>query len=80
MNLEDLAIGAVRVYQRTGNRLSRIKINGTALYKSPCKFEPNCSNYMIESIRKRGVWRGIPKGLYRILRCNPFSEGGFDPV
>ena len=45
-----------------------------------CIYTPTCSTYMIEAIEKRGVFIGTLKGLYRILRCNPFSKGGFDPV
>lgn len=47
---------------------------------SVCKFEPSCSNYMYKSVEKYGVFRGLYLGLSRILRCHPFSKGGFDPV
>jgi putative membrane protein insertion efficiency factor len=45
-----------------------------------CRFHPTCSDYMIEAIRKKGALRGICRGAWRILRCNPFCAGGFDPV
>lgn len=45
-----------------------------------CKYTPSCSEYMAESIEKKGVMRGVPKGIWRILRCNPWSRGGYDPV
>ena len=45
-----------------------------------CRFEPTCSAYMVESIKKRGVLIGLLKGFYRILRCSPLSKGGYDPV
>ncbi|HBB27353.1 TPA: membrane protein insertion efficiency factor YidD [Candidatus Gracilibacteria bacterium] len=45
-----------------------------------CKYIPTCSEYMVESIEKRGVVRGILKGIWRVLRCNPWSHGGYDPV
>ena len=45
-----------------------------------CRFVPSCSEYFIDAIRKRGPWVGTLKGLWRILRCNPFCKGGFDPV
>lgn len=45
-----------------------------------CKFYPSCSNYAIEAFQKRGVFAGIYLTTKRILRCNPFSKGGYDPV
>ncbi|MED5576188.1 MAG: membrane protein insertion efficiency factor YidD, partial [Planctomycetota bacterium] len=44
-----------------------------------CRFHPSCSQYTIEAIEKYGVVRGILKGAYRILRCNPWNPGGDDP-
>jgi putative membrane protein insertion efficiency factor len=62
-------IGLVRVYQWT---LSPI-------FGRQCRFEPTCSHYMIGAVEKYGVVRGVLKGLWRILRCNPFCRGGHDP-
>ncbi|MFH0814933.1 MAG: membrane protein insertion efficiency factor YidD [Candidatus Falkowbacteria bacterium] len=45
-----------------------------------CRFNPTCSEYARQSIKKYGVIRGGLKAVYRILRCNPFSKGGNDPV
>ncbi|MDD2565632.1 MAG: membrane protein insertion efficiency factor YidD [Candidatus Gracilibacteria bacterium] len=45
-----------------------------------CKFTPSCSDYMKESIEKKGVFKGVFKGTWRILRCNPWNKGGYDPV
>jgi putative membrane protein insertion efficiency factor len=45
-----------------------------------CKYEPTCSAYAVESIERFGVLRGTLLGAWRLLRCNPFSHGGFDPV
>jgi len=44
-----------------------------------CRFEPSCSNYMIQAVRKYGFWKGMFKGAWRIVRCNPFCAGGYDP-
>lgn len=45
-----------------------------------CRFTPTCSCYMIEALREHGPVRGLGLGLWRILRCNPFCKGGYDPV
>jgi len=45
-----------------------------------CRFYPTCSNYSIEAIEKYGILKGGLMSLWRILRCNPFSKGGYDPV
>jgi len=45
-----------------------------------CRFTPSCSAFAIEAIQKKGVVVGSVKAVYRILRCNPFSKGGYDPV
>lgn len=45
-----------------------------------CKFYPSCSNYTIDAINKYGSLKGIYLGTKRILRCNPFNKGGYDPV
>ncbi|WP_170270176.1 membrane protein insertion efficiency factor YidD [Heliorestis acidaminivorans] len=45
-----------------------------------CRFMPTCSEYAIQAIEKYGIWRGIGKALWRILRCHPFHPGGYDPV
>ncbi len=45
-----------------------------------CKFKPTCSQYAIEAITKFGVIKGTGKTILRIIRCNPFSKGGYDPV
>lgn len=45
-----------------------------------CRFEPYCSEYTYQAIEKYGIIKGILMGSYRILRCNPFTKGGYDPV
>jgi hypothetical protein len=65
------AIAPIRAYQRF---LSPLKMRPT------CRFAPTCSCYAIEAIEKRGVVVGLAKAFWRLLRCNPFSRGGYDPV
>jgi len=45
-----------------------------------CRYEPTCSAYATQSIRRFGPARGLLLACWRLLRCNPFSHGGFDPV
>ncbi|MGH2976186.1 MAG: membrane protein insertion efficiency factor YidD, partial [Solirubrobacterales bacterium] len=45
-----------------------------------CRYEPTCSAYAVESIERFGATRGALLASWRLLRCNPFSHGGFDPV
>ena len=45
-----------------------------------CRFEPTCSHYACEAIRRYGVVRGTGWALLRLLNCHPFHPGGFDPV
>ncbi len=45
-----------------------------------CRYEPSCSAYAAESVRRFGAVRGTLLASWRLLRCNPFSHGGFDPV
>jgi putative membrane protein insertion efficiency factor len=45
-----------------------------------CRYYPSCSNYAIEALRVHGALRGTGLAVWRVLRCNPFSDGGVDPV
>ena len=65
-----LGIGAVRVYQWTLR----------PLIGSHCRFWPSCSEYAVEALRVHGAARGTVMAAKRILRCNPWHEGGVDPV
>ena len=62
--------GIVKFYQ---NNLSGLK-------RPCCKYIPTCSNYALEAYEKHGFIKGTILSVYRILRCNPFSKGGYDPV
>ena len=48
--------------------------------KHTCLYEPTCSEYMKRSINNKGVFLGLLYGIWRLLRCNPLSKGGYDPA
>ncbi|MCR9297027.1 MAG: membrane protein insertion efficiency factor YidD [bacterium] len=64
-----LLILLVRIYQR----------GISPLIGPSCRFQPTCSEYMVGSIRKYGAVVGFWRGALRVLRCHPFSRGGYDP-
>ena len=45
-----------------------------------CRYHPTCSEYAAQCICKHGVFAGVAYGIRRILRCNPFASGGYDPI
>ncbi|MCX6364416.1 MAG: membrane protein insertion efficiency factor YidD [Actinobacteria bacterium] len=45
-----------------------------------CRYYPSCSNYAVDALREHGAVRGLSLATWRLLRCNPFSNGGYDPV
>ena len=45
-----------------------------------CKYYPSCSEYAVQAITQFGILRGLVLAAWRLLRCNPFSHGGFDPI
>ena len=65
-----LVTAPVRLYQR---------VISPALPRR-CKYEPTCSAYAVEAFRTHGVVRGSILAIWRLMRCNPFSHGGHDPV
>jgi len=50
------------------------------VFGGACRFCPSCSNYAAEAIARHGARRGLSLAVRRLLRCNPFAKGGFDPV
>jgi uncharacterized protein len=45
-----------------------------------CKYEPTCSHYAVQAVERYGILRGLVLAAWRVLRCNPWSHGGYDPV
>ncbi|HWH44220.1 MAG TPA: membrane protein insertion efficiency factor YidD [Thermoleophilaceae bacterium] len=65
-----LVLAPLRAYQRALSPLVGAR----------CKYHPSCSEYAAQAIREHGVMRGFVLAAWRILRCNPWSHGGVDPV
>lgn len=68
--MKKILIGFIKIYKK---------------YISPglpqsCRFYPTCSSYSIEAIDRHGIFYGSALSIWRVLRCNPFSKGGIDPV
>jgi len=61
----------IRLYQRT---LAKAMPEGT------CRFHPTCSHYGYEAIEVHGAIKGSAMAMWRVMRCNPWNKGGFDPV
>jgi len=61
----------IRLYQNTISR---------GLPAGTCRFYPSCSHYGYQAIYKYGAFKGSIMAAWRVLRCNPFNEGGYDPV
>lgn len=68
--MKRLLIGMIRFYQRAIS----------ARTGPSCRFLPTCSAYAIEAIERFGAIKGTGLAIWRILRCNPFGKGGYDPV
>ncbi len=68
--IRELLVALVRAYQAVVS----------PLLPRSCKYHPSCSHYAIDSLREYGALRGSVVAGWRILRCNPFSHGGYDPV
>lgn len=69
----------IRMYQKV-NLFGLPITKSLLLTEVSCRYSPTCSEYTIVSINRFGVIRGLCLGTKRILRCHPFSKGGFDPV
>lgn len=50
------------------------------MFPPSCRYYPTCSQYAVEALQKYGFFKGFALAVWRILRCNPWSKGGYDPV
>ncbi len=68
--MKRVVLGAIVVYKKFVS----------PLFPPSCRFTPSCSRYTLDAVDKYGVVRGLCKGVWRVARCHPFSQGGCDPV
>jgi len=68
--MTQLALGLIKLYQNTVSKV----------IPNVCRFQPTCSRYAFEAIKRHGFARGSWLAAKRLGRCTPFSEGGYDPV
>ncbi len=68
--LRSAAVAPIRAYQRVIS----------PLLPPRCKYEPSCSRYAAQAVQEYGILRGLVLAGWRLLRCNPWSHGGYDPV
>jgi uncharacterized protein len=68
--MKAIALGMIKLYQGT---ISQV-------LPPQCRYAPTCSEYTFEAINRYGIFKGIFMGMKRIARCNPWHEGGYDPV
>ena len=67
----NILITLIRIYQNTIS----------LLFPSTCRFYPSCSNYMIQSIKKYGIYHGVTNGVKRVSKCHPYAKvNNWDPV
>ena len=63
-------VAPIKIYQKTVSRVLAPR----------CRYHPSCSEYAVQAIEKFGILRGLVLAGWRLVRCNPLSNGGFDPV
>ena len=68
--LRSLAVAPIKLYQRLIS----------PMVGQRCKYYPSCSEYAVQAVQRFGILRGLVLAAWRLLRCNPWSHGGFDPV
>ena len=68
--MKKTVLGLIRLYKK----------NISPFLPRACRFYPSCADYAYEAIAAYGLPKGLALGLWRILRCNPFCRGGYDPV
>ena len=76
--MKSLVLTAISAYQKSLSPDHGVV--GKGLLAGTCRFTPTCSQYTYEAVSRYGTLKGLWLGLKRIVRCHPFTKGGFDPV
>jgi len=76
--MKSLVLTAISAYQKSLSPDHGVL--GKAILGGTCRFTPTCSQYTYEAVSRYGTLKGLWLGLKRIVRCHPFTKGGFDPV
>lgn len=74
--MKTLVLSIIKAYQKFIPK----KFLGQVFERNACRFNPTCSQYTYEAVAKYGTIKGLLLGFGRILRCHPFSKGGYDPL
>ena len=77
--MKKFILATIRLYQKFLN-LNNPIMRAFFGVNSGCRFSPTCSDYMYQAIDRHGIITGLNLGVRRILRCHPWTQGGFDPV
>lgn len=77
--LKRITLAFIRFYQQT-SFFHKVLFRTLYISDSVCRYQPTCSSYTSQAVERYGVVKGLFLGLKRIIRCHPFSHGGFDPV
>lgn len=77
--MKKIVLNLIKLYQKS-SFLNNELFKTLFLTDQVCKFEPTCSRYAYKAIDRYGVLKGGFMGFKRIIRCHPFSKGGYDPV
>lgn len=77
--MKRLTIWLIRFYQRYLN-FNGFLFRFLFLTDRSCRFTPTCSQYTLEAVKKYGVVKGLSLGFLRLIRCQPLSKGGYDPL
>lgn len=77
--MKKLIVWSIRFYRKYLN-FNGFLFRLLFLTDRACRFNPTCSQYALEAVQKYGLFKGLGLGFKRVLKCHPWSRGGFDPV